>query len=317
MAQERLTAGDGRAAMDIYRQVLQREPTNSDALMGALRAAIATGDSQAIEHAQRQLEQVYRKAGAMSQLSVAQAQLKDALRVLDEAAGAAQRAQAADPGLPEIDSIAYMIGRHLGNFPQFFSQFGQDRYLQQHLFEKKRDGVFVDVGAYDGIAGSNTLFFEKFLGWRGLCIEADAIQFTRLKTFRSCDCVQACIADRDGAARFLNVAEGLTMMGGLVDHYEPTDLKMVTERSAAKIVSMATRRLDSVLNERGIGAIDYLSIDTEGSELAILKSLDFARFKIRALSVENNRNTPQIPDYMQSVGYRRIARLGVDDLYTQ
>ena len=285
--------------------------------MGALRAAIATGNPAAIENAQRQLEQVYRKAGAMTQLSVAQAQLKDALRVLEEAAGAAQRALASDPSLPEADCVAWLIGHHLGHFPQFFSQFGQDRYLQQHVFENKRDGVFVDVGAYDGIAGSNTLFFEKFLGWRGICLEADPIQFAKLTTFRSCDCVQACIADRDGTAKFLNVAEGLTMMGGLVDHYEPSDLKMVTERSAAKIVSVTTRRLDSVLAERKIGSIDYLSIDTEGSELSILKSFDFARFKVRALSVENNRNTPLIPEYMHSLGYKRIARLGVDDIYAQ
>ena len=169
----------------------------------------------------------------------------------------------------------------------------------------------------DGIAGSNTLFFEKFLGWRGLCIEADSSQFAKLTTFRSCDCVQACIAASDGTAKFLNVADGLTMMGGLVDHYEPSDLKMVTERSAAKIVSVATRRLDSVLKERGIGTIDYLSIDTEGSELSILKSLDFARFTVRALSVENNRNAPQIPEFMQSLGYRRIVRLGVDDIYAK
>jgi len=316
VAQDRLAAGDGRAALDIYRQILEREPTNSDALMGALRAAIATGNAHAIENAQRQLEQVYRKAGAMTQLSVAQAQLKDALRVLEEASGAAQRALASDPSLPEADCVAWLIGHHLGHFPQFFSQFGQDRYLQLHVFENKREGVFVDVGAYDGIAGSNTLFFEKFLGWKGVCIEADPKQFAKLTTFRSCDCVQACIAASDGTAKFLNVAEGLTMMGGLVDHYEPSDLKMVTERSAAaKIVSVTTRRLDSVLAERGIRTIDYLSIDTEGSELSILKSLDFSRFNVRALSVENNRNAPQIPEFMQSLGYRRITRLGVDDIY--
>ena len=317
VAQERLAAGDGRAALDIYRQILDREPTNPDALLGALRAAMATGSPAAIEAAQRQLEQIYRKAGAMTQLSVAQAQLKDALRVLEEAAGAAQRALSADPLLPEAHGVALLIGHHLGNFPQFFSQFGQDRYLNEHVFQNKRDGVFVDVGAYDGLTGSNTLFFEKFLGWKGVCIEPDAAQFAKLSMVRSCDCVQACIADKDATARFLSVTDGLTMMGGLVDHYEPGDLKMVSERSGARIVNLATRRLDAVLKERNVTAIDYLSIDTEGSELAILRSFDFAQHKVRALSVENNRNTPQIPEYMQSLGYNRIVRLGVDDIYTK
>ncbi len=303
--------------MDIYRQILDRHPTNSEALFGALKAAMATGNTGAIEAAQRQLEAVYRNAGAMTQLAVAQAQLADGLRVLEEANGAAQRALAADPSLPEAQGVAFLIGRHLGQFPQYFSQFGQDRYIREHLFPNKRGGMFVDVGAYDGIGGSNTLFFEKFLGWKGVCIEADAAQFAKLTGYRSSDCVQACIADKDGAARFLSVADGLTMMGGLVDHYEPQDLKMVSDRSQAKVVTMATRRLDSVLAERNIGSIDYLSIDTEGSELAILKSFDFARYEVKALSVENNRNAPQIPEYMQSLGYRRIVRLGVDDIYAK
>ena len=80
---------------------------------------------------------------------------------------------------------------------------------------------------------------------------------------------------------------------------------------------MSTRRLDGILLERNIGTIDYLSVDTEGSELSILKSVDLTRFKIRAISVENNRNAPQIPEYMQGIGYKRIVRLGVDDIYAK
>ncbi len=57
VAQERLAAGDPRAALDIYRQVLDRNPTNPDALFGALRAAMASGNPLAIETAQRQFVQ--------------------------------------------------------------------------------------------------------------------------------------------------------------------------------------------------------------------------------------------------------------------
>jgi FkbM family methyltransferase len=317
VAQDRLAAGDGRAALDVYRQVLDRNPTNPDALFGALRAAMATGNPTSIEAAQRQIESVYRREGAASQLSVAQAQLQGALHVLTEAAGAAQRALNSDPALPEAASTAYLIGHHLGQFPEYFSQFGQDHYLSKQLFENRRNGVFVDVGAYDGVSGSNTLYFEKFLGWTGLCIEPDPAQFAKLARVRSSKCVQTCIADRNGSARFLRVNEGLTMMGGLVDHFEAVDLKMVSERSSTSIVEIPVRRLDAVLKEYGISAIDYLSIDTEGSELAILRSFDFSKLNVRALSVENNRNTPHIPEYMRGVGYRRMARLGVDDIYVK
>ena len=53
----------------------------------------------------------------------------------------------------------------------FFSQTGQDRLLFEHFFRGKRNGVFVDVGAYDGTTFSNTLFFERSMGWSGLCVE--------------------------------------------------------------------------------------------------------------------------------------------------
>ena len=152
---------------------------------------------------------------------------------------------------------------------------------------------------------------------KGLCIEPDPAQFAKIPSYRECDRVQACIADKDGTARFFTVTDGLTMMGGLVDYFEPQDMKMIGERSKTKVVELPTQRLEAVLNERNIREIDYLSIDTEGSELAILRSFDLARFKVKALSVENNRNAPQIPEYMQSLGYRRIVRLGVDDIYAR
>ena len=316
-AQERLAAGDPRTALDIYRQVLDRNPTNPDALFGALRAAMASGNALAIESAQRQLEQVYRNAGAANHLAVAQAQLVDALRILEEAGRAVERALNADASMPEVQGTAFLIGHHLGNFRQYFSQFGQDRYLDQHVFTNKREGVFVDVGAYDGFSGSNTLFFEKFMGWTGLCIEPDPAQFAKIPAYRACDRVQACIADKEETARFFSISDGLTMMGGLVDYFEPQDMKMISERSKTRVVELPTRRLEAVLNERNISEIDYLSIDTEGSELAILRSFDLPRFKVKALSVENNRNAPQIPEYMQSLGYRRVVRLGVDDIYAK
>ena len=67
----------------------------------------------------------------------------------------------------------------------------------------------------------------------------------------------------------------------------------VRERSTASIVEIPLRRLDEVLAECDIAAIDYLSIDTEGSELSILRTLNLPALGVRALTVENNRNAPE------------------------
>jgi len=70
----------------------------------------------------------------------------------------------------------------------FFSQSGVDRFLFENFFRGKRGGVFVDAGARDGERSSPTLFFERFLDWRGLCIEVDPQEFAKLAAHRKSIC---------------------------------------------------------------------------------------------------------------------------------
>jgi hypothetical protein len=74
---------------------------------------------------------------------------------------------------------------------QCFSRVGQDQFLFDHFFRGRRDGVFVDVGAGDGEQANNSLYFEKWLGWRGLCIEPEPQAFARLAATRKVSCEQA------------------------------------------------------------------------------------------------------------------------------
>ena len=53
----------------------------------------------------------------------------------------------------------------------FNSQYKQDRYLEENVFKGYKNGVFVDVGAHDGISINNTLYFEKYNNWSGINIE--------------------------------------------------------------------------------------------------------------------------------------------------
>src|SRR5207244_12639635 len=69
---------------------------------------------------------------------------------------------------------------------RYYSQHSQDRFIDNFLLHGKRDGVFVDVGAYDGIALSNTYYFEKELGWSGSFIEPNPVAFERLAQNRNC-----------------------------------------------------------------------------------------------------------------------------------
>jgi hypothetical protein len=82
---------------------------------------------------------------------------------------------------------------------QSFSQHGQDAFVYETFFKSKDgQGYFVDVGAYDGVTFSNSLFFERHLGWSGICIEPLPAAFEKLRGSRTAVCLNCAVADREG-----------------------------------------------------------------------------------------------------------------------
>ena len=73
---------------------------------------------------------------------------------------------------------------------KFFSRSGLDQLLFENFFRGKRGGVFVDAGAADGETSNNSLFFERFMDWRGLCVEPRPDLFAKLAALRKCQCEQ-------------------------------------------------------------------------------------------------------------------------------
>ena len=205
-----------------------------------------------------------------------------------------------------------------------FSQLGQDRFVLEVL-EGLRGGFFLDSGASDGMNSSNTKLLEDSFGWTGICIEPNEDFFEALIENRSCYCVNCCLYDRDGDVKFLEKAYTL---GGILDEYHPDHLRYA-QRSfqlASGIdgepatVSKRARTIRSVLRECGAPAvIDYWSLDTEGSELAILKSFPFDEFTFRVLTVEHNwlPVRDEIRVFLERRGYLRVLALGIDDCYVK
>lgn len=208
--------------------------------------------------------------------------------------------------------------RALGRHSPFFSQSGQDAWLERHVFKGKRDGVFVEIGGYDGVTGSNCLFFELMRGWSGFLVEPSPTFFPQAQAVRRCACHQVALSGGEGEAEFLEIREGLTQMGGLVENYDDGLRSRVEEdeRYQGDVISVPTRTLASLLDEAGYTQVDYVSLDVEGAEMAVLEGLDFDKYRITAWTIENNRgDVGVIPKFMQSKGYQRVERLGVDDVY--
>ena len=197
----------------------------------------------------------------------------------------------------------------------FYSQHGQDKWIIEEALPRKIHGFFVDVGAFNGINNSSTATLEKRWDWEGICIEANTDAFIKLQKNRRCATVNACVADANGESV------------DFIKHYYPqlsgiekyVISKHINDKVIVEHIEKQTRTLESILIEEcAPSLIDYLSLDTEGSEFIILKDFPFNRYRIRAMTIEHNKTEPkrtQIRNLLETNNYHYIKSLGDDDLF--
>jgi len=171
------------------------------------------------------------------------------------------------------------------------SQDGEEIVLW-NFFDRKKDGFFIDVGAYDGITFSNTYFFEA-LGWTGILIEPMPDFFDACRTRRPYSrVIHAALSDGAGKTETtLHVATGAKAAGLETLSFigdNPLQLARI-ERAAGRVhsVTVPCRSLNEILADHK-GSIDFVSIDVEGAELDVLRGFDVVRYRPRVLVVEDN-----------------------------
>ena len=203
----------------------------------------------------------------------------------------------------------------------YYSQLGQDSFVDE-LLNKKENGFFIEIGANDGKSHSNTLFFEEKRNWLGICVEPLLDKFQELNEFRKSINLNICISDFDGDTEFTHIEGYANELSGISDDYHPSHIDRINREvesyggSVNKIMT-PVRKLQTILDEHGITEVDYCSIDTEGSELKIIKSIDFSRTNIKIFGVENNYGDSDIYHYLISKGYTHHIKLHWEDIYVK
>ena len=184
------------------------------------------------------------------------------------------------------------------------AQLKQDMFVLAEL-AFKRDGYFVEFGATNGVDLSNTYLLEKDLGWTGILAEPAKVWHDDLHKNRDCHIDTDCVWFESGKTlRFTEpeAAELSTIRAyaGLDEH--------AAARFFGKIYEVNTTSLVDLLKKYNAPKeIDYLSIDTEGSEFDILNAFDFDAYKIKVITCEHNY-TPmreEIYKLLTSKGYTR------------
>lgn len=169
----------------------------------------------------------------------------------------------------------------------------------------KKSGFYVDIGAYDGIEFSNTYIFEK-IGWDGFCVEANPKTFDLLKNNRKCDVYNYALSStNDSKAKFLtstvNMLDVLEMYK--TDRHENRIIR--ESNNNIEYIEIPTITFDELMkNYNDIDYIDFMSLDIEGGELDILKTIDFNKYSFGVITVEINHNYEEIKQLMFSNGYK-------------
>ena len=205
----------------------------------------------------------------------------------------------------------------------FYSQMGQDKFLDGAVFKGMREGIFVDVGAHDGESLSNTYFLEKERGWKGICVEPIPSVFEKLKALRTNSTCYQLAVDNDEAEKTFLVGKGYPeMFSVLSNHLDPrhyTRIQNETRDNGGHLeaIQVQTKRLDTLLKEQGITHVNYLSIDVEGAEFGVLESIDFTSTTFDIIEVECNYDDleAKYDAFFEHNGFIRLLSLDWDILY--
>ena len=195
----------------------------------------------------------------------------------------------------------------------YYSEFGQDQWLEEHIFKNKRKGVFVEIGALDGIFHSNTFFFEKERDWDGICIEPNPTMFAELVKNRTCMKLGCAITSVYGTVDFLQIDGVLRGWSCVLQTIECEHAQRIVERDLKRTtISVPSFPLDKIISTDR--KIDYLSIDVEGSEKDILLTFPIEKYDIDILEVEINFDD-DLDKLITDKNFVFLQRLGVSNIY--
>jgi FkbM family methyltransferase len=205
--------------------------------------------------------------------------------------------------------------------PESFSQSGEDLIVAFMAFYLGIQRVtYLDVGANDPVQLSNTYYFYK-KGHRGVLVEPNRALCQRLRETRPGDTVLEVgigVTAAKEADYYIMTFDGYnTFSKEEADHQVKTSNGRV---SIQQVIKIPLLNINDVMEQHFQGAPAFLSIDTQGLDLAILQSIDFGRFRPQIICAEtlisNTRQTrPEIPEFLATRGYAARSGSSINTIF--
>ena len=164
------------------------------------------------------------------------------------------------------------------------SQLGQDLFVIYFLGGKK-NGFFIEIGACDGVQLSNSLKLEK-IGWNGIISEPSPYWINKIKN-RKCIVSTKAVFNESNKKLDFGSIENFPDLSGIKSSFNMDDNNKL--RKDSKLHKVETITLNDLIEKKAQGnKINYISIDTEGSEYEIIKNFNFRKYNVDIFTIEHN-----------------------------
>ena len=185
-----------------------------------------------------------------------------------------------------------------------YAEFGEDIFINR-IFQNKKKGFYIDIGAYHPFKGSLTKkLYDK--GWRGINIDISKISIDLFNISRPKD---------------LNINCAIGAINSDIFYYENSPINqqnsLIKKNDRQKKIQIKSFKLNEVLSNNNIRNVDYINIDTEGTEMDILKSINFSEINPILLTIEDNEIftnfdlKKEMIQYLKDKKYELINIIGV------
>eukprot|EP00092_Neocalanus_flemingeri_P073101 GFUD01090139.1.p1 GENE.GFUD01090139.1~~GFUD01090139.1.p1 ORF type:complete len:291 (-),score=83.39 GFUD01090139.1:16-888(-) len=204
-------------------------------------------------------------------------------------------------------------------------QEGQVDHILQH-YNNKKNGFFIEAGAWDGEQLSNTLYLETQLGWTGLLVEPNKQVFDILVgKKRNAHSINSCLSIKGNAEKVkFDTAD---VYGAIDNNNDPkndakknrkSQMRFYHKEVARQTLTVQCYPLYSILLALGNPKVDFMSLDIEGSELDVLRTLPFDKVDIEVFLIETNKaNLTAVNDLMAKAGYEMTPIPPFDHLFVK
>lgn len=179
-----------------------------------------------------------------------------------------------------------------------------------------KKGYYVEIGASDGIELSNTYLLE-INNWKGICVEPIPTRYDKLIQNRpNAICYNKAVYHTSDLEVLFTISNRYDLLSGVTDYL--TTYKDVIMFDHTDILVQTKTLNDILIDAKAPSFIEYLSVDTEGTELEILKSVDLKKYKFGIIDVEHNYEEPRRSDIRKLLldnGYELQLENKWDDRY--